>query len=110
MTKKKNKNEVKLNDNGVTLEEVMADNFPRIYIHNVEDQPNGDCTMTFDTNKAFDELYKKEKKRKRVSKKGLGNYMVELIRKGMDKEDGYDLKTLKGLDKLPPEGCSGGHY
>jgi hypothetical protein len=67
MTKKKNKNEVKLNDNGVTLEEVMADNFPRIYIHNVEDQPNGDCTMTFDTNKAFDELYKKEKKRKRVS-------------------------------------------
>jgi hypothetical protein len=36
--------------------------------------------------------------------------MVELIRKGMDKEDGYDLKTLKGLDKLPPEGCSGGHY
>jgi hypothetical protein len=89
----KKKNEVKLNDG--TLEEVMASDFPRIYIHSIKDQPDGDCTMTFDTNKAFDESYKKAKGRKRVTKKGIGNYILELLQKGLDKEDGYNLKTLK---------------
>ena len=89
----KKKNEVKLN--GGTLEEVLADNFPRIYIHSMEDQPNGDCTMTFESNKSFGDLYKKEKGRKRVTQKGMGNYILELLRKGLDKEDGYELKTLK---------------
>jgi hypothetical protein len=84
---------------------------PSIYVCEVKDNPDdGSCTVTFDTNKAFDELYKKKKGRKRVSKKGLGNYVLELLKKGLAKEDGYDLKTLKNLDKLPPEGCSGGHY
>ena len=91
----KNKNEIKLNDDGVTLEEVMADNFPRIYVHEMKDNPDGSCTMTFDTNKAFDEVYKETKDRKRVTQKGIGNYILELLRKGLDKEDGYDLKTLK---------------
>ena len=102
--KKKNKNEIKLNDDGVTLEEVMADEFPRIYVHGMKDNPDGSCTMTFDTNKAFDEVYKEAKGRKRVTQKGIGNYILELLRKGLDKEDGYDLKPLKNLDKLPPEG------
>ena len=92
-------NEVKLNDDGVTLEEVMADDFPRIYVHGVEDQPDGSCTMTFDTNKAFDESYKKAKSRKRVTNKGMGNYILELFRKGLAKEDGYDLRTLKDTSK-----------
>ena len=83
---------------------------PSIYVSEGKDNLDGNCTITFDTNKAFDELYKKEKGRKRVSNKGLGNYVLELIEKGLAKEDGYDLKTLKNLDKLPPEGCSGGHY
>ena len=68
---------------------------PSIYVIEVKDNPDDSCTVTFDTNKAFDELYKKEKGRSRVSKKGLGNYVLELIRKGLAKEDGYDLKTLK---------------
>ena len=91
------KNEVKLNDG--TLEEAMADNFPRIYIHSMEDQPDGDCTMTFDTNKAFDESYKKAKGRKRVTQKGIGNYILELFRKGLDKEDGYEIRKLKDTPK-----------
>jgi hypothetical protein len=90
---KKNKNEVKLNDG--TLEEVMTSDFPRIYLHGMEDLPDGGCTMTFDTNKAFDDLYKKEKGRKRVTEKGMGNYILELFQKGLDKEDGYELKPLK---------------
>jgi hypothetical protein len=106
----KTENEVKLNEDGVTLEEVMADDCPRIYIHGMKDNPDGSCTITFDTNKAFNESYKKAKGRKRVTQKGIGNYILELFQKGLDKEDGYDLKSLKNLNKLPPEGCSGGHY
>ena len=93
--KKKNKNEIKLNDDGVTLEEVMADEFPRIYVHGMKDNPDGSCTMTFDTNKAFDEVYKEAKGRKRVTQKGIGNYILELLQKGLNKEDGYELKALK---------------
>ena len=93
----KKKNEVKLNDG--TLEEVMSSDFPRIYIHSMEDQPDGDCIMTFDTNKAFGESYKKAKGRKRVTQKGIGNYILELFQKGLDKEDGYELKTLKDTSK-----------
>jgi hypothetical protein len=89
----KTKNKVKLND--YTFEQVMASDFPQIYIVEMKDQPNGDCTMTFDTNKAFDEMYKKQKGRKRVTKKGLGKYVLDLIIKGIKKEDGHDLKTLK---------------
>jgi hypothetical protein len=104
----KKKNKVKLNDE--TLEEIMSSDFPKIYIYSIEDQPDGDYTMTFDTNKAFDESYKKAKGRKRVSQKGIGNYILELFQKGLDKEDGYELKTLNNLDKLPSEGGTGGHY
>jgi len=83
----------------VTLEEVMADGCPRIYIHGMKDNPDGSCTMTFDTNKAFDDLYKKSRSRKRVSQKGLGDYVLELITKGLNKEDEYDLKTLSDMSK-----------
>ena len=95
MMKKKNKNEIKLNEDDVTLEEVMADDFPRIYIHGIKDNPDGSCDMTFDTNKAFDESYKQAKGRKRVTQKGIGNYILELLIKGLDEEDGHELKALK---------------
>ena len=81
--------------NDETLEEVMASDFPRIYIHDVKDNPDETCTIDFSTNKAFDELFKKEKNRKRVSKKGIGEFFTELLEKGLDKEDGYDIKKLK---------------
>ena len=91
---KKNKG-VPLNDE--SLEEVVNSNFPQIYLREVKDNPDGTCSITFDTNKAFDDLYKKEKGRKRVSQKGLGDYFVELLEKGIAKEDGYDIKKLKDL-------------
>ena len=89
----KKKNEVKLNDR--TLEEVLSSDFPSIYIHEMEDKPDGDCIMTFETNAAFNTLYKETKNRKRVTQKGLGNYILELLQKSLDKKDGYDLKTIK---------------
>ena len=91
---KKNKG-VPLNDE--SLEEVMNSNFPQIYLREVKDNPDGTCSITFDTNKAFDDLYKKEKGRKRVSQKGLGDYFVELLKKGIVEEDGYDIKKLKDV-------------
>ena len=89
---KKNK-EVPLNDDN--FEEVMASDFPKVYIHDIKDNSDDSCSMEISTNKAFDELFKKEKNRKRVSKKGLGEFFTELLEKGLAKEDGYDLKTLK---------------
>ena len=93
----KKKDKVKLND--LTHKQVMVNIFPEIYIIEMKDRPNGDCDVTFDTNKAFDDLYKKKKGRKRVSKKGIGNYILELFQKAINKEDGYDFKPLKDMSK-----------
>ena len=93
----KKKDKVKLND--YTHKQVMANDFPQIYIIEMKDRPNGDCDVTFDTNKAFDDLYKKKKGRKRATKKGIGNYILELFQKAVDKEDGYDFKSLKDMSK-----------
>ncbi len=91
-TDKKHKG-VPLND--VSLEEVMSSDFPRVYIHDVKDNPDKTCSMEISTNKAFDEFFKKEKNRKRVSAKGIRDFFMELLEKGLAKEDGYDLRTLK---------------
>ena len=91
------KDKVKLN--GYTRKQVMANNFPQLYIVEMKDRPNGDCDVTFDTNKAFDDLYKKKKGRKRATKKGIGNYILELFQKAINKEDGYDFKPLKDMSK-----------
>ena len=93
---KQKKDKVKLND--ATLEEVLSSDFAKIYIHSMDDQPDGSAIMTFETNTAFNNLYKKSKGRKRVSERGLGNYILELLQKGLDKKDGYDLKTIKKND------------
>ena len=53
------KDKVKLN--GYTRKQVMANDFPQIYIIEMKDRPNGDCDVIFDTNKAFDDLYKKKR-------------------------------------------------
>lgn len=84
---------VPLNDD--TIEEVMSSDFPRVYIHDIKDNPDETCSIEISTNKAFDELFKKEKNRKRVSKKGLAEFFVEILEKGIAKEDEYDIKTIK---------------
>jgi hypothetical protein len=91
---KKNKG-VPLNDE--SLEEFMSSDFPRVYIHDVKNNPDDTCSMEISTNNAFDELFKKEKNRKRVSKKGIQEFFIELLEKGLAKEDGYDIKKLKDV-------------
>jgi pimeloyl-CoA synthetase len=85
--------EIPLNDE--PFEEVMTSDFPRVYIHDMKDNPDDTSSMEISTNKAFDELFKKEKNRKRVSKKGIQEFFIELLEKGLAKEDGYNLRTLK---------------
>ena len=81
--------------NNDTLEEVMASDSPRVYIHDMKDNPDDTCSMEISTNKAFNELFKKEKNRKRVSNKGIQRFFIEMLEKGIAKEDGYDIQTLK---------------
>ncbi len=85
--------------NDESLEEVMASDFPRVYIHDIKDNPDDTCSMEISTNKAFDELFKKEKNRKRVSNKGIQEFFIELLEKGIAKEDGYDIKTIKDTEQ-----------
>ena len=82
-----------------TLEEVMSSDLPRIYVHDVKDNPDETCTIEISTNKAFDDLFKKEKNRKRVSRKGIQEFFIELLEKGIAKEDGYDIKKQSELKK-----------
>jgi len=84
---------IPLNDE--TLEEVMASDLPKVYIHEVTDNPDETCNIQISTNKAFDGLYKKKKGRTRVSKKGIQEFFIELLEKGLAKEDGYDIQKLK---------------
>ena len=82
--------------NDETFEEVMASDFPKVYIHDVIDNPDETCDIEISTNKAFDELFKKQKNRKRVSKRGLGEFFTELLKRGLDKlDEEYDVKKLK---------------
>ena len=97
--KKKDKDKDKVKLNSYTRKQVMANDFPQIYIIEMKDRSNGDCDVTFDTNKSFDDLYKKKKGRKRATKKGIGNYILELFQKAIDKEDGYDFKPFKDMSK-----------
>ncbi len=85
--------------NDYNFEEVMASDFPMVYIHDIKDNPDDTCSMKISTNKAFDELFKKEKNRKRVSKKGIQEFFIELLEKSLAKEDGYDLKKTSELYK-----------
>ena len=56
--------------NDETLEEVMTSDFPKVYIHDIKDNLDDTCSMEISTNKAFDELFKKEKIVRELAKKG----------------------------------------
>ena len=57
---------------------------PEIKIIDFVNETDGTATVTYETNKAFDEYYKKVKGKKRVTKKGLGNFILEIMDKSLD--------------------------
>ena len=64
---------------------------PIIQIIEVTDNPDGSANIEFETNDAFDQMYLKETGKKRLTQKGLGNYITKLITKSIKQMDGYSL-------------------
>ena len=54
---------------------------PEIKVLDIVDNPNGSSLITFETNEAFDQMYLKKTGKKRLTKKGLGNYIKEILTK-----------------------------
>ena len=77
----------------------MENEQPNIEIINYVENEDGSATIEFQTNKAFDRMYLAETGKKRVTKKGLSNYILELLEKAVNKLDGYDLEHM---DKSSP--------
>lgn len=69
-----------------------TEQMPDIKILDYIENKDGSATLKFETNKAFDKMYLEQTGKKRVTKKGLANYVLELIEKSVNKLDGYDIK------------------
>ena len=65
---------------------------PEIKIIDIVDNPNGSSSVTFETNEAFDQMYLKETGKKRLTKKGVGNYVQEILTKAIEEKDGFSIK------------------
>ena len=68
---------------------------PQIRLGEVTEHEDGSATMSFETNKAFDKFYKEQTGRKRVSKKGLQAFILDMLEKGHDDEAGWSIRELK---------------
>ena len=66
---------------------------PTINISEIIDNDDGTCTIEFETNDAFEQMYLEETGKKRITKRGLSNYIKDIIMKANKKKDGYDIKT-----------------
>jgi hypothetical protein len=65
---------------------------PEIKVIDIVDNPNGSSSVTFETNEAFDQMYLKETGKKRLTKKGVGNYIQEILTKAIEEKDGFSIK------------------
>lgn len=65
---------------------------PEIKVLDIVDNPNGSSLITFETNEAFDQMYLKKTGKKRLTKKGIGNYIKEILTKAIEEKDGFAIK------------------
>ena len=65
---------------------------PEIKVLDIVDNPNGSSLITFETNEAFDQMYLKKTGKKRLTKKGLGNYIKEILTKAIEQKDGFSIE------------------
>lgn len=70
----------------------MEEEQPTINIGEVLDHDDGTSTITFEVNDAFEKMYLEETGKKRITKRGLSNYIKDIIMKAYNKQDGYDIK------------------
>ena len=65
---------------------------PEIKVLDIVDNPNSSSLITFETNEAFDQMYLKKTGKKRVTKKGIGNYIKEILTKAIEEKDGFSIE------------------
>jgi len=70
----------------------MEEEQPTINIGEVLDHDDGTSTITFEVNDMFEKMYLEETGKKRITKRGLSNYIKDIIMKAYNKRDGYDIK------------------
>ena len=85
--KKSNKDDV--------VSKAIAKNYPNLEVFDVVEHPDGTISVTYETNEAFDEWYKKETGRKRVTKKGLGKFIEERFSDAMKTVKKNDLELIE---------------
>tara|TARA_R110002020_G_scaffold42227_1_gene124050 strand:+ start:236 stop:454 length:219 start_codon:yes stop_codon:yes gene_type:complete len=65
---------------------------PEIKVLDIVDNPNGSSLITFETNEAFDQMYLEKTGKKRLTKKGVGNYIKEILTKAIEEKDGFSIE------------------
>ena len=73
----------------------MAVDKPAINIGEVIDHDDGTSTITFEVNDAFEQMYLEDTGKKRITDRGLINYIKDIITKANNKQDGYDFNYEK---------------
>jgi hypothetical protein len=69
---------------GEPIQEAIDKNYPNLKILSTEENPDGSMSVTYETNEAFDNWYKRETGSKRVTKKGLGAFITERFSKVLE--------------------------
>ena len=73
---------------------------PIIKVGEIVDHDDGTSTITFEVNDAFEQMYLEDTGKKRMTKRGLSNYIKDIIMKANNKQDGYDFNLDYQLKKL----------
>ncbi len=66
------------------------DDLPLLTLIRVADHDDGSSTVEFEANDAFIKYYLKQTGKKRVTNKGLSNFILNIIKESIDK----DKKTI----------------
>lgn len=70
---------------------------PQIFVRNTTEHEDGTMTIEFDTNDAFDKMYLEQTGKKRITKRGLSNFIYDLIEKSITNTDGYSIENSSTL-------------
>ena len=75
---------------------MKKDELPVFEVISITEEPEtGMALIDFEVNEAFKDLVRKEKGYKRVTRKRLSDFMLEILHKAFDKIDEYDIVTEK---------------
>jgi len=70
----------------------MKEELPSIRVIEIKENDDDTCTIDIETSDSFDEWYLQETGKKRVTKRGISNFIRDLLMKAHNKEDGYDIE------------------